>query len=115
MVNGDAYSRAHWVSYAAGTVVASVVGTKGMGAVAKTGVSTTKAAVQKGAAAANNMIKTPDITKYLPYAPRQQMAFVGGVPYNVVNGVGLKEKLMSMARVETKGTGKEYKNYKAVE
>ena len=49
MVNGDAYSRAHWVSYAAGTVVASVLGTKGMGAVAKTGVSTTKAAVQKGA------------------------------------------------------------------
>ena len=75
-----------------GTVVASVVGTKGMGAVAKTGVSTTKAAVQKGAAAANNMKKTPDITKYLPYAPRQQMAFAGGVPYNVVNGVGLKEK-----------------------
>ena len=35
----------------------------------------------------------------------------------MVNSEGLKEKLISMARVETevKGTGKEYKNYKAVE
>ena len=48
MVNGDAYSRAHWVSYA----VATVFGAKGAGAVAKTGISTTKAAVQKGAATA---------------------------------------------------------------
>ena len=35
MVNGDTYSRARWVSYAVGTVVTSVVGTKGVGAVSK--------------------------------------------------------------------------------
>lgn len=106
MVNGDAYSRAHWVSYAAGTVVTSIVGTKGLGATAKTGISTTKAVVQKGATATTNMIEAPDITKYLPYALQHQMAFPGGVPYNVVNGEGLKEQLISMARVESKGMGK---------
>ena len=36
VVNGDAYSRASWFSYATGTVVTSVVGTKGLGAVGKT-------------------------------------------------------------------------------
>lgn len=101
MINGDAYSRGHWVSYA----LASVIGAKGAGSVAKTGISTTKAVVQKGATAATNMIEAPDITKYLPYAPQHQMAFPGGVPYNVVNGEGLKEQLISMARVESKGTG----------
>ncbi|MBJ7898228.1 DNA/RNA non-specific endonuclease, partial [Bacillus atrophaeus] len=39
MVNGDTYSRARWVSYAVGTVVTSVVGTKGVGAVSKTGTA----------------------------------------------------------------------------
>ncbi|MCY8831170.1 ribonuclease YeeF family protein, partial [Bacillus atrophaeus] len=32
MVNGDAYSRARWVTYALGTTVTAVVGTKGAGA-----------------------------------------------------------------------------------
>ena len=102
MVNGDAYSRAHWVSYAVAT---DLFGAKGAGAVAKTGVSTTKAVVQKGAATAKDMIKKADITKYLPYAPQHQLATPEGIPYNVVNGKGLKEKLISMARVETKGVG----------
>ncbi|MBA5716233.1 T7SS effector LXG polymorphic toxin [Bacillus subtilis] len=39
MVNGDTYSRARWVSYAVGTVVTSIVGTKGVGAVSKTGTA----------------------------------------------------------------------------
>ncbi|MFE4243473.1 hypothetical protein [Peribacillus butanolivorans] len=47
MVNGNAYSRAHWVSYALGTDVTSVVGTKGAGAVTNTGAATTKAAAVK--------------------------------------------------------------------
>ena len=113
MVNGDAYSRAHWVSYG----LATVFGAKGAGAVGKTGISTAKAAVQKGAAAAKDTIKKIDITKYFPYSPQYQLATPEGIPYNVVNSEGLKEQLTSMAKVETevKGTGKEYKNYKAVE
>lgn len=38
-MNGDTYLRARWVSYAVGTVVTSVVGTKGVGAVSKTGTA----------------------------------------------------------------------------
>ena len=95
VVNGDSYSRAHWVSYG----LATVFGAKGAGTVTKTGISTTKAAV-----AAKDTIKKIDITKYLPYSPQYQLATPQGIPYNVVNSEGVKEKLISMARVETKGT-----------
>lgn len=114
MVNGDAYSRSHWVTYALGTVVTSVVGTKGAGAVAKTGAATTKAAAVNGVTKTKELISIPNL---LPYNPKNQLSLAGGVPYNVVNGVGLKEQLISMAKVESevKRAGKEYKNYKAVE
>ncbi|WP_148357604.1 ribonuclease YeeF family protein [Peribacillus simplex] len=98
MVNGDAYSRSHWVTYALGTVVTSVVGTKGAGAVTKTGVATTKAAAVKGATKAKELVSIPNL---LPYNPKNQLSLAGGVPYNVVNGAGLKEQLISMARVES--------------
>ncbi len=39
MVNGDAYSRSRWVTYAIGTVVTSVVGTKGAGSLTKADVA----------------------------------------------------------------------------
>ncbi|MDM5293215.1 T7SS effector LXG polymorphic toxin [Peribacillus simplex] len=103
MVNGDAYSRAHWVSYALGTVVTSVVGTKGAGAVTKTGVATTKAAAVKGVTKAKELISIPNL---LPYNPKNQLSLAGGVPYNVVNGTGLKEQLISMAKVESEISGK---------
>lgn len=103
MVNGDAYSRAHWVSYALGTVVTSVVGTKGAGAVAKTGVATTKAAAVKGAIKVKELATIPNL---LPYNPKNQLSLAGGVPYNVVNGVGLKEQLISMAKVESEVSGR---------
>ncbi|WP_249595683.1 T7SS effector LXG polymorphic toxin [Peribacillus frigoritolerans] len=103
MVNGDAYSRAHWVSYALGTVVTSVVGTKGAGAVAKTGVATTKAAVVNGVTKAKELISIPNL---LPYNPKNQLSLAGGVPYNVVNGTGLKEQLISMAKVESEISGR---------
>ncbi|KOR81808.1 hypothetical protein AM232_18830 [Bacillus sp. FJAT-21352] len=114
MVNGDAYSRSHWVTYALGTVVTSVVGTKGAGAITKTGVATTKAAAVKGVTKAKELVSIPNL---LPYNPKNQLSLAGGVPYNVVNGAGLKEQLISMAKVESeiKRAGKEYKNYKAVE
>lgn len=74
MVNGDAYSRAHWVSYALGTVVTSVVGTKGAGAVTKTGVATTKAAAVKGVAKAKELASIPNL---LPYNPKNQLSLAG--------------------------------------
>ncbi|MCK1981364.1 MULTISPECIES: T7SS effector LXG polymorphic toxin [Peribacillus] len=101
MVNGDAYSRSHWVTYALGTVVTSVVGTKGAGAVTKTGVATTKAAAVKGVTKAKEF----SIPNLLPYNPKNQLLLAGGVPYNVVNGVGLKDQLITMAKVESQVNG----------
>ncbi|MFF2457653.1 T7SS effector LXG polymorphic toxin [Peribacillus simplex] len=103
MVNGDAYSRSHWVTYALGTVVTSVVGTKGAGAVTKTGVATTKAAAVKGVTKAKELASIPNL---LPYNPKNQLSLAGGVPYNVVNGVGLKDQLISMAKVESEISGR---------
>ncbi|MFC8560215.1 T7SS effector LXG polymorphic toxin [Peribacillus frigoritolerans] len=103
MVNGDAYSRSHWVTYALGTVVTSIVGTKGAGAVAKTGAATTKASAVKGATKAKELATIPNL---LPYNPKNQLSLAGGVPYNVVNGVGLKEQLISMAKVESEVSGR---------
>ncbi|MEB2493889.1 T7SS effector LXG polymorphic toxin [Peribacillus frigoritolerans] len=103
MVNGDAYSRSHWVTYALGTVVTSVVGTKGAGAVAKTGIATTKAAAVKGATKAKELATIPNL---LPYNPKNQLSLAGGVPYNVVNGAGLKEQLITMAKVESEVSGR---------
>ncbi|WP_311735969.1 T7SS effector LXG polymorphic toxin [Peribacillus frigoritolerans] len=105
MVNGDAYSRAHWVSYALGTVVTSVVGTKGAGAITKTGVTTTKAAAVKGVTKAKELITIPNL---LPYNPKNQLSLAGGVPYNVVNGVGLKEQLISKAQKVSDPTRKPF-------
>lgn len=103
MVNGDAYSRSHWVTYALGTVVTSVVGTKGAGAVTKTGAATTKAAAVKGVTKAKELVSIPNL---LPYNPKNQLSLAGGVPYNVVNGAGLKDQLISMAKVESEVSGK---------
>ena len=58
MVNGDAESRSHWVTYALGTTATAVVGTKGAGALTKTGVATTKTAVQKSVTAVFNTMNT---------------------------------------------------------
>ncbi|MCZ6914341.1 MAG: T7SS effector LXG polymorphic toxin, partial [Rickettsia endosymbiont of Ixodes persulcatus] len=98
MVNGDAYSRAHWVSYGLGTVATSVVGTKGAGAVTKTGIATTKTVAVKGTAKAKEL--SGSITNLLPYNPRNQLELAGGVPYNAVNGAGLKDQLITMAKKE---------------
>ena len=105
VTNGDSYSRAHWISYAVATVFSG-----GIGATGKAGVVTTKAV--KGAETVNEINKTVDIKKYLPYSPQHQLATPEGIPYNVVNSEGLKEKLISMARVETKSTSKDIKNYR---
>ncbi|TWE03632.1 putative ribonuclease toxin of YeeF-YezG toxin-antitoxin module [Peribacillus frigoritolerans] len=103
MINGDAYSRSHWVTYALGTVVTSVVGTKGAGAITKTGLATTKAAAVKGVTKAKELASIPNL---LPYNPKNQLSLAGGVPYNVVNGAGLKDQLISMAKVESEISGR---------
>ncbi|MGG3571861.1 T7SS effector LXG polymorphic toxin [Bacillus gobiensis] len=103
MVNGDAYSRSHWVSYALGTIAASVLGTKGAGAVSKTGIATTKQAAKTGITKTKTAIQDRPISNLLPYAPQHQVAAAGassGIPYNAVNGVGLRDQLITMAKKE---------------
>ena len=53
-INGNANSRAHWVVYASGTVVTSIVVTKGANALVKTGTTAAKAAVPKIVSATND-------------------------------------------------------------
>ncbi len=95
MINGDAESRSHWVTYALGTVATTVFGTKGAGTVTKTGVATTKTGAKKAAAAVENI----DLSRFLPYAPQYQLAGRSRVPYNVVDGNYLKDQLILQAEV----------------
>ncbi|MGG0658087.1 T7SS effector LXG polymorphic toxin [Rummeliibacillus pycnus] len=106
VINGDAESRARWISYALGTVFTSVVGTKGAGAVTKAGMATTKAAAKAGVSTVKGALKETPIPNLFPYAPQHQLAGanLGVVPFNTVNSVGLKDRLLSMAKVETKGS-----------
>ena len=78
MVNGDAESRSHWVTYALGTTATAVVGTKGAGALTKTGVATTKTAVQKSVTTVQgtmNTMQSSGLAQFLPYGPRTQVAW----------------------------------------
>ncbi|MBD1381550.1 T7SS effector LXG polymorphic toxin [Metabacillus arenae] len=106
MVNGDTYSRAHWVTYALGTVVTSVVGTKGAGAVtksgalvAKTGAAAAKTAATKGVTKIKSAVDQLTIYDFMPYAPQHRLATADGVAFNVVDGVGLRDNLISQAKI----------------
>lgn len=92
MVNGDANFRVHWITYVFGTDATSIVGTKGVGALTKSGVTATKAAVPIVTGAVNNA--SASLANLLPYGPRPQFAMVGEVPHRVVNTTGLKDQLL---------------------
>ncbi|MBO3794527.1 T7SS effector LXG polymorphic toxin [Bacillus subtilis] len=93
MVNGDAYSRSRWVTYAIGSVAAAVVGTKGAGAINKADAA---GKVINKASQAGKKIKDVKIPDLLPYNPKYDLAMAGGVPYNVVNGDSLKNRLLQL-------------------
>jgi len=76
VINGDAKSRSQWISYALGTVVLSAVGTKGLGAVTKTGMTTAKATTKVGVSKVKGAAqKIPTLNLY-PYVPQHQLAGV---------------------------------------
>ncbi|MGY0695007.1 hypothetical protein ACW2QC_19970, partial [Virgibacillus sp. FSP13] len=97
IVNGDAESRSHWVTYALGTAATTVFGTKGAGTVTKTGVATTKAGAKKAAKAAGDTAESVNLSQFLPYAPQYQLAGGAKFPYNVVDGKNLKDQLIWQA------------------
>ncbi|MEN1970025.1 hypothetical protein WMZ97_18365 [Lentibacillus sp. N15] len=103
MINGDAESRAHWTAYAKGTILTTVFGTKGTGAVTKTGVATTKAGAKT---VAETAAKSTDLSRFLPYAPQHQLATNGvHVPYNVFDGWNLRDQVVLKAE-RAEGLGK---------
>ncbi|MDU0153816.1 ribonuclease YeeF family protein [Bacillus cabrialesii] len=108
MVNGDAYSRSRWVTYAVGSVAVAVFGTKGAGAINKADAA---GKVINKASQAGKKIKDVKIPDLLPYNPKYDLAMAGDVPYNVVDGENLKNQLMSFA----KGSDKEVKPFDVVD
>ncbi|QZY31062.1 T7SS effector LXG polymorphic toxin [Bacillus amyloliquefaciens] len=95
MVNGDAYSRSRWVTYAVGSVAVAVVGTKGAGAVNKADAA---GKVISKAGQAGKKIKDVKLPDLLPYNSKYDLALTGDVPYNVVNGENLKKELLTNAK-----------------
>ncbi|MCY8098605.1 T7SS effector LXG polymorphic toxin, partial [Bacillus atrophaeus] len=81
MVNGDAYSRSRWVTYAVGSVAAAVVGTKGAGAINKADAA---GKVINKASQAGKKIKDVKLPDLLPYNSKYNLALADNVPYNVV-------------------------------
>ena len=76
----------HCVTNALGTTVTAVVGTKGAGALTKTGVATTKTktAVQKSVTTVPNTMQSSRLAQILPYGPRTQLAMPGGEFFSVL-------------------------------
>ncbi|MCC8350748.1 T7SS effector LXG polymorphic toxin [Bacillus sp. AF23] len=91
--NGDTESKAHWFTYAA----VNIFGLKGAGSVAKIGVKTAgKAAVKK---ASKKLDETPDpLTAIKPFVMQEDVVVAGGMPYNVINDVSAKDRLLQLAK-----------------
>ncbi|KXH78560.1 T7SS effector LXG polymorphic toxin [Sporosarcina sp. HYO08] len=105
VINGDSYSRSRWFSYAAGTAVTSIVGTKGAGNLGKAGAVRAGTAINKGTATVQNALQSSDLLRLMPYNPRTQFAMAGDapVPFNVMNGPVVKEQVIQQAKaIESK-------------
>ncbi|MGG3337943.1 T7SS effector LXG polymorphic toxin [Bacillus subtilis] len=91
--NGDTESTAHWFTYAA----VNIYGLKGAGSVAKIGVKTAgKAAVKK---VSKKLDETPDpLTAIKPFVMREDVVVAGSMPYNVINDVSAKDRLLQLAK-----------------
>ncbi|WP_180850001.1 ribonuclease YeeF family protein [Bacillus sp. UMB0893] len=121
MVNGNDFTRARWVTYAIATVGTSIIGTKGVEKVGKAGFAAGKNTVMNVKEAASNKLNQVNNTS--SFTPGYGFAWgFEGVPYNVVDSLGLRDRLMAKA-ADTyklfKGTGKyqvgAYKDIKGVE
>ncbi|KPD35513.1 hypothetical protein AN475_13770 [Bacillus amyloliquefaciens] len=105
MVNGDAYSRSRWVTYAIGSAAVAVVGTKGAGAVNKADAA---GKVINKAGQAGKKIKDVKLPELLPYNSKYDLALSGDVPYNVVDSQNLKNELLTNAKKIPDGTRKPF-------
>ncbi|KZZ83917.1 T7SS effector LXG polymorphic toxin [Bacillus sp. SJS] len=116
VINGDANSRSRWISYALGTVGTSVVGTKGLGAAAKSGAAAkvgngVKKVAQAGADKANRIANNFGIHNNL--VPAFSSVHQSG--YNVLNSHAIKDSLiikMESLKTEPRALNKEVKSSK---
>lgn len=74
VIDGDAYSRSHWFAYATGSLAEIVFGSKGAGAITKTGRTAAKTTVKKGLEQGARSLDRVSIPNLLPYSPKFQMA-----------------------------------------
>lgn len=95
MVNGDAYSKSRWVTYAVCSTVTAIVGTKGAGAINKADVA---GKVINKAGQAGKKMKDVKISDLLPYNSKYNLALADNVPYNVVDSQSLKNELLTNAK-----------------
>ncbi|MBY8913927.1 hypothetical protein KY305_14385 [Bacillus sp. YC2] len=95
MVNGDAYSRSRWVTYALGSVAVAVVGTKGAGAINKADAA---GKVINKVGQAGKKIKDVKMPDLLPYNPKYKLARADNVPHNVFDSQNLKNELLTNAK-----------------
>ncbi|WP_350253934.1 ribonuclease YeeF family protein [Bacillus halotolerans] len=109
MVNGDAYSRSRWVTYAVGSTVTAIVGTKGAGAINKADVA---GKVINKAGQAGKKMKDVKISDLLPYNSKYNLALADNVPYNVVDSQNLKNELLTNAKKLPDGTRKPFTGQK---
>ncbi len=105
MVNGDAYSRSRWVTYAVGSVAVVVVGTKGAGAINKADAA---GKIINKAGQAGKKLKDVNLPDLLPYHPKYKFALADNVPYNVVDSQNLKNELLTNAKKIPDGTRKPF-------
>src|SRR5690625_8050568 len=85
VINGDTVSQASWITYAIG----SIAGTKGAGHATKSASTAGKSA---SAATKSTNIKMPNLP---PLGPQYQFATGGPIPYNVVDGVNLRDQMIT--------------------
>src|SRR5690625_5734179 len=102
MRNGNAESRSRWLTYASGTVLTSVVGTKGAGTVMKTGSSTPKPTIQQ----VRNTTDSAMSNYVNPFGPELAVSSGVNVPYGVLNGSSLKDELLLFAKDFKNGRNK---------
>ncbi|KLV22470.1 T7SS effector LXG polymorphic toxin [Bacillus altitudinis] len=98
VIDGDAYSRSHWFAYATGSLAEIVFGSKGAGAITKTGTTAAKTTVKKSLEQGAKSLDRVSIPNLMPYSPKFQLVGGGKLPYNVLDGENLKNKLLSMAK-----------------
>src|SRR5690625_3409957 len=94
MRNGYAESRARRLTYASGTILTSVVVTKGAGTVMKTGSSTPKPTIQQ----VRNTTDSAMSNYVNPFGPELAVSSGVNVPYGVLNGSSLKDELLLFAK-----------------